>query len=40
MAIADHPSVGVCWNSNMDDLKGEGLEDAKAIVEGDYTKKK
>lgn len=26
MAVADHPSVGVCWNSNMDDLKGEGLE--------------
>lgn len=26
MAIADHPNVGVCWNSNMDDLNGEGLE--------------
>ena len=26
--------------ATLDDLKGEGLEDAKAIVEGDYTKKK
>jgi sugar phosphate isomerase/epimerase len=26
MAIADHPSVGVCWNSNGQDLQGEGLE--------------
>ena len=26
MAVADHPNVAVCWNSNMDDLKGEGLE--------------
>lgn len=26
MEVADHPHVAVCWNSNMDDLKGEGLE--------------
>ena len=24
--IADHPNVGVCWNSNDVDLQGEGLE--------------
>ncbi|MCS7238707.1 MAG: sugar phosphate isomerase/epimerase [Thermoguttaceae bacterium] len=26
MDIADHPNVGVCWNSNAEDLQGEGLE--------------
>lgn len=26
MDIADNPNVGVCWNSNQEDLKGEGLE--------------
>jgi sugar phosphate isomerase/epimerase len=26
MAVADHPSVAVCWNSNDTDLKGDGLE--------------
>lgn len=26
MDVADHPNVGVCWNSNADDLKGPGLE--------------
>lgn len=25
-AVADHPNVAVCWNSNDEDLKGEGLE--------------
>jgi sugar phosphate isomerase/epimerase len=25
-AIANHPNVYVCWNSNDEDLKGEGLE--------------
>lgn len=25
MQVADHPSVGVCWNSNPQDLQGEGL---------------
>lgn len=24
--VADHPNVAVCWNSNAEDLKGEGLE--------------
>jgi sugar phosphate isomerase/epimerase len=24
--VADHPNVGVCWNSNAADLEGEGLE--------------
>ena len=24
--IADHPNVAVCWNSNPEDLQGEGLE--------------
>ncbi len=24
--IADHPNVFICWNSNVGDLKGEGLE--------------
>jgi len=26
MDVADHPNVGVCWNSNIQDLEGEGLE--------------
>ena len=26
MDVADHPNVGVCWNSNAPDLHGEGLE--------------
>jgi len=26
MDIATHPNVGVCWNSNAEDLQGEGLE--------------
>jgi sugar phosphate isomerase/epimerase len=26
MDIADHPNVGVCWNSNSQDLLGEGLQ--------------
>ena len=25
MDVADHPNVGVCWNSNGQDLKGDGL---------------
>jgi sugar phosphate isomerase/epimerase len=25
MDVADHPNVGVCWNSNPQDLEGEGL---------------
>jgi sugar phosphate isomerase/epimerase len=26
MEVADNPNVGVCWNSNSQDLQGEGLE--------------
>lgn len=26
MDVVDHPNVGVCWNCNSEDLKGEGLE--------------
>jgi sugar phosphate isomerase/epimerase len=26
MQVADHPNVGVCWNSNPQDLMGQGLE--------------
>ncbi|MBL9138711.1 MAG: TIM barrel protein [Verrucomicrobiales bacterium] len=26
MAIADHPNVGVCWNSNQTDLEGDGFD--------------
>ncbi len=26
MAVADHPAVAVCWNSNSQDLDGDGLE--------------
>jgi len=26
MDVADHPNVGVCWNSNSQDLEGEGLK--------------
>ncbi len=26
MNVATHPNVGVCWNSNAEDLQGEGLE--------------
>ena len=33
MRVADHPSVGVCWNSNRQDLQGEGLEHNFHLVE-------
>jgi len=26
MDTADHPNVGVCWNSNSQDLEGEGFD--------------
>ena len=26
MDVADHPSIGVCWNCNPEDLNGQGLE--------------
>lgn len=33
MAVADHPSVAVCWNSNPQDLEGEGLEHNFRLVQ-------
>lgn len=33
MQVADHPSVAVCWNSNPQDLEGEGLEHNFRLVE-------
>lgn len=26
LKVADHPNLGICWNSNKTDLDGEGLE--------------
>lgn len=26
MEVADHPAVGVCWNSNQSDLEGDGFD--------------
>ncbi|HOZ47278.1 MAG TPA: TIM barrel protein [Candidatus Hydrogenedentes bacterium] len=34
MDVADHPNVGVCWNSNDQDLLGEGLEANFNLVKG------
>ena len=34
MDVATHPSVGVCWNCNGTDLKGEGLEYNFRLVSG------
>jgi sugar phosphate isomerase/epimerase len=33
MQIADHPNVAVCWNSNAEDLKGDGLAHNFKLVE-------
>jgi len=33
MDVADHPNVGVCWNSNATDLAGDGLEANFKLVE-------
>jgi sugar phosphate isomerase/epimerase len=33
MKIADHPSVAVCWNSNSQDLQGDGLEHNFQLVQ-------
>ncbi|MEX0614215.1 MAG: TIM barrel protein [Pirellulales bacterium] len=33
MEVADHPNVRVCWNSNTQDLEGEGLEHNFQMVE-------
>jgi sugar phosphate isomerase/epimerase len=32
MEVADHPNVGVCWNSNRQDVEGEGLEHNFTLV--------
>ena len=36
MDVADHPNVGVCWNSNGADLGGEGLEHNFNLVKGRF----
>lgn len=36
--VADHPNVAVCWNSNADDLKGEGLDHNFNLVKGRFGK--
>jgi sugar phosphate isomerase/epimerase len=33
MRVADHPNVAVCWNSNPQDLEGDGLEHNFTLVE-------
>ena len=33
MEVADHPNVAVCWNSNAEDLRGEGLAHNFKLVE-------
>jgi sugar phosphate isomerase/epimerase len=33
MAVADHPNVALCWNSNRTDLNGDGLESNFHLVE-------
>ena len=33
MQIADHPNVALCWNSNPEDLKGDGLAHNFKLVE-------
>ncbi len=34
VAIADHPAVKVCWNSNEEDLRGEGIDKNFERVKG------
>ena len=34
MDVADHKSVGVCWNSNQTDLEGEGFDHNFDLVKG------
>jgi hypothetical protein len=36
MDVADHPNVAVCWNSNDEDLKGEGLAYNFNLVRGRF----
>ena len=33
MEVADHPNVGVCWNSNPQDLNGEGIAHNFTLVQ-------
>jgi sugar phosphate isomerase/epimerase len=33
MKVADHPNVAVCWNSNAEDLRGDGLAHNFKLVE-------
>jgi sugar phosphate isomerase/epimerase len=33
MQVADHPDVAVCWNSNPQDLQGEGLDHNFHLIE-------
>jgi sugar phosphate isomerase/epimerase len=33
MEVADHPNVAVCWNSNAEDLRGDGLAHNFKLVE-------
>jgi sugar phosphate isomerase/epimerase len=33
MEVTDHPNVAVCWNSNAEDLRGEGLAHNFKLVE-------
>ncbi len=34
--IADHPNARICWNSNQEDLKGEGLEHNFNLLKGRF----
>lgn len=34
--VATHPNVAVCWNSNAEDLKGDGLEHNFGLVSGRF----
>ncbi len=36
--VADHPNVAVCWNSNNEDLNGEGLEHNFNLVKARFGK--
>ena len=36
--VADHPNATICWNSNGEDLKGEGLEHNFNLVKGRFGK--
>lgn len=38
MDVADHPSVGVCWNCNDQDLNGKGLEHNFNLVKNQFGK--